>query len=195
MDQLNEEYRGTPQTSGSQKESKQSATKKKYLITIGVALILLLIIWTWKSIEISQVRKTAQKEKQSLTQQATAKIVATHKEHLILLAKPFVWAVRTELMAGNRNQVNLYLNDMVKERNFQLIAVADNKGTIISSTNKKDEGKAFSTIAGTASLSSNNTSIEDQNDSILVMTSPVMGFNTRLGTLLIKYTIPSTRFE
>lgn len=195
MDEANEKHGDSPETSGLKKEPGMSATKKKYLITIGVALILLLSVWIWKSIEINQARKTAETEKQNLTQQATSKIVETHKDHLMLLAKPFVWAIRTEMMEGNRNQVNLYLNDMVKEKNFQLIAVADNTGKIISSTNKKDEGKEFSSIGSSSALSSNTTTTENQNDSILVMTSPVMGFNNRLGTLLIKYAIPPARFE
>lgn len=195
MDEFNEKPGGTPDRSRPKKEPEISAAKKKYLITIGVALILLLSIWIWKSIEINQARKTAETEKQNLTQQATSKIVETHKDHLMLLAKPFVWAIRTELMEGNRNQVNLYLNDMVKEKNFQLIAVADNNGKIISSTNKKDEGKEFSSIGSASALGSNTTTTENQNDSILVMTSPVMGFNNRLGTLLIKYSIPPARFD
>lgn len=195
MDQFNEKRTEADGTSPPDKRSTMSPGKKKYLITIGVALILLISLWIWKSVEISGIRNASEKEKQNLKEQATSEIAEVHKQHLLLLAKPFVWAVRTELMQGNRNQVNLYLNDMVKEKNFQQIAIADNKGKIIASTNKKDEGQPFSSIASAGSLNNNDTNIETQSDSTLVMTSPVMGFNSRLGTLLIRYTIPQTRFE
>ncbi|WP_374163701.1 hypothetical protein [Arcticibacter sp. MXS-1] len=195
MDQFNEKRTEADRTSPPDKRSTMSPGKKKYLITIGVALILLISLWIWKSVEISGIRNASEKEKQNLKEQATSEIAEVHKQHLLLLAKPFVWAVRTELMQGNRNQVNLYLNDMVKEKNFQQIAIADNKGKIIASTNKKDEGQPFSSIASAGSLNNNDTNIETQSDSTLVMTSPVMGFNSRLGTLLIRYTIPQTRFE
>lgn len=195
MDQFNEKRTEADGTFVPDKKSTMSPGKKKYLITIGVALILLISLWIWKSVETSGIRNASEKEKQNLKEQATSKIAEVHKQHLLLLAKPFVWAVRTELMQGNRNQVNLYLNDMVKEKNFQQIAIADNKGKIIASTNKKDEGQPLSSIASAGSLNSNNTNIETQSDSTLVMTSPVMGFNSRLGTLLIRYTIPQTRFE
>lgn len=99
------------------------------------------------------------------------------------------------MMRVNINQVNLFANDMVKEKNFQRIAVANDKGIIISSTNKKDEGQPFSTVGTDAALSSNNTSVENVNDSILIMTSPIMGFNNRLGTLLIKYVIQKPDFK
>lgn len=167
-----------------------SPKTKGILITIVVALILLSGIWIWKAIEINSLKKTAVKDRQTLTEQANTQIVQSHESHLKLLAKPFVWAIRTEMMQGNINQVNLYMNDMVKEKNFQSIAVINDKGIIVSSTDKKNEGKSFSTLGKTSDLSSNATNLANLNDSILVMTSPIMGFNNRLGTLYIKYSVP-----
>lgn len=170
-------------------------TKKTYLITIVIALILLSAIWIWKTVEINNQKKTAENEKQVLQQHASKQIVQTHEQHLKLLAKPFVWAVRSEMMQGNMSQVNLYINEMVKEKNFQRIAVVNDKGIIISSTNKKDEGKHFSTIGNNSDLGINNTKLETQRDSVISMTSPIMGFNTRLGTLFMRYNIPNADFK
>ncbi len=40
------------------------------------------------------------------------------------------------MMKGNIEAVNLYANDMVKEKNFQTITVVNEKGMVISSTIK-----------------------------------------------------------
>jgi len=171
-----------------------SNVRKTIIIIIGVALILLIAVWIWKTVEISKIRKTAESDRQELKEQATRQLVQSNEEHLKLLAKPIIWAVRAEMMQGNISQVNLYLNDLVKEKNFQQIAIANNKGIIISSTDKKDEGQEFSKIGKESYLSSNNTSLENERDSILVMTSPIMGFNNRLGTLYIKYILQKPEF-
>lgn len=192
MDNLNEQAEG--KLSPQQHHAPRFANKS-YWIIIGIALILIAGIWIWKSVEMTQVKKVAERERQALKVEATRQIVLSHEEHLKLLAKPFVWAVRSEMMQGNISQVNLYMNDMVKEKNFQSIAVINSKGIVILSTNKKDEGKSFSTIGKDTWLSGNNTAVENVNDSLLIMTSPIMGFNNRLGTLFIEYSIQSPDFN
>ena len=87
------------------------------------------------------------------------------------------------------SQVNLYADDMIKEKNLPLIAVANDSGITVSSTNKKDEGAPFTSIGEAASLNNNNTMVENTGDSVLIVTSPIMGFNNRLGTLFIKCAI------
>lgn len=162
-------------------------SKKTMLIIIGAAVIVLAIIWTWKEIRINNQRQEAEQKNQMLQDHAAILIADSHKEHLKLLAKPYVWAVRSALLNKNTDQVNQYANEMVKEKNFQSIVVANDKGIIISSTNKKHEGKEFSTIGKSNYLTSDTTIVENINDSILVMSSPIMGFNNRLGTMMITY--------
>ncbi|GAB2976508.1 hypothetical protein GCM10027049_09220 [Mucilaginibacter puniceus] len=147
-------------------------------------------IWIWKAIEISNLKDKAQTEQLALKAEANQQLLQAHSQHLQLLAKPFVWALRTEMMQGNLNQVNLYMADMVKEQNIQRIIVADTKGTIIASTNKKDEGRPWAEVITDADVNIANTQV-DTAANVLTMTSPIMGFNNRLGTLLIKYTVPN----
>ena len=175
--------------------SKWAKANKKIFITIGVALLLIITIWIWKSIEINNIKAKAESVQLLIKKQAASQIIQSHESHLKLLAKPYVWAVRSEMMRGNINQLNLFANDMIKENKFQLIAVANDKGIIVSSTNKKHEGQAFSTIGRETGLTDNNTTVENVNDTILIMTSPIMGFNNRLGTLLIKYAIQPLVFQ
>ncbi len=195
MEEQNKNPYSELRTQENEKKVNSTNSNKKFYILTGVAILLIAIFWIWKTFEINNIKKEAEKNRESLKEEATKQIVQSHEAHLKLLAKPYVWAVRSEMMQGNINQVNLFANDMVKEKNFQRIVVANDKGIIVSSTNKKDEGQPFSTVGTDAALSSNNTSVQNVSDSILVMTSPIMGFNNRLGTLLIKYAIQKPDFK
>ena len=168
---------------------KWAPSNTKILIIIAIALVLLIALWIWKSVEVANIRRTAENDYQVLKEQAIKSIVTSEEQQLKLLAKPYVWAVRTELMKGNISQVNLYADDMIKEKNFLLIAVANDSGIVVSSTNKKDEGKPFTSIGDASALNNNNTIVKNTGDSVLIVTSPIMGFNSRLGTLFIKYAI------
>lgn len=187
-----------PELTTRQRENKSprpNENKKLLIIIIGVALLLIAAVWIWKFVEMSNIKKKAENDRQALKEEATRQIVQSHGAHLKLLAKAYVWAIRADVMQGNINQVNLFASDMVKEKNFQRIVIANDKGIIVSSTNKKDEGQPFSTVGKDAGLSSNNTTVENVSDSILIVTSPIMGFNNRLGTLLIKYAVQPPDFS
>lgn len=84
--------------------NKPAVERKTFIITILIALLLIVGIWIWKSIETSNIRKNAETEQENLKKEAKALIVQTHEQHLRLLAKPFVWAVRSEMMQENMSQ-------------------------------------------------------------------------------------------
>ncbi|MEJ7827362.1 MAG: hypothetical protein WKF91_04185 [Segetibacter sp.] len=170
-------------------------SKKTMLMIIVVAVILLAIIWIWKEIELNKQRNEANNKMQMLQEKTVGQLANNHTQHLKLLAKPYVWAIRNELLRGNINQVNVYANEMVKEKNFQSIVVANDKGVIISSTNKKNEGKQFATVGKPNYISSDTTIVENINDTVLVMSSPIMGFNNRLGTLMVTYKVERPDFK
>lgn len=193
MDELNKNQNESLE-SGSRAQ-KPTIERKTFLITLVVFLVLLSALWIWKSVEIRNLKKAAETRQNELQQQASRELVSTHEEHLKLLAKPFVWAVRSEMMRDNMSQVNLYMSEMVREKNFELVALVNEKGMIISSTNKKNEGQPFSTIGKSSDLYTDNTNLQTEQNSMVSMTSPVMGFNNRLGTLFIKYRIPDTAYS
>lgn len=186
---MDQENQLVEKTSGSEDPTNGHITiRKKILIIIaGIGFLLLAGIWVWKYVEINQLNKQAEEKQRALKNEASTQLMQSHKAHLILLAKPFVWALRTELLNKNLNQVNLYLNDMVKEKGMLRIIIAGPDETIIASTNKKDEGQPFTSTGNDTTQTVDEVIVKQAKDGTLVMTSPIMGFNKRLGTLLIKY--------
>jgi hypothetical protein len=160
-----------------------------------VAVLLMLAIWIGKSVEVKQVREEARKDSQMLIGEATEHVLHSHEEHLLLLSKPFAWAIKAELLQGNLKQIRSYMSQMVQKTNIHHIALADKNGRIIVSTNTREEGRSFLTIGKRAYLSNSQTSLENIDNKKLVVSGPVIGPEGRLGTLMISYTIQPVEFH
>lgn len=192
---MNNEQRTTDAVSSYESKSFFSSTKNKILVAAGVIILLFAALWIWKAVEIKNLKKENEKKESLLKQKANELLLQSDYRYLKLLAKPYVWAIRTEMMNGNIEAVNLYANDMVKEKNFQTITVVDDKGMVISSTNKKLEGKAYTSVGNAAYLSNDSTLVNKVDDATLEVSSPVMGFNKRIGTLIFNYMPPKAELK
>ncbi len=187
---MNDDQKTTATVSSNDKKSYFSSTKNKLLVASAIVVVLFAALWIWKSVEIKNLKQENEKKETLLRQKAIELLSRSDSRYLKLLAKPYVWAIRTEMMKGNIEAVNLYANDMVKEKSFQTITVVDDKGMVISSTNKKLEGKSFASVGNAAYLSNDSTLVNKVDDATLEVSSPVMGFNKRIGTLIFNYTPP-----
>src|SRR4051812_11552700 len=98
-----------------------ASTRNKILVAVLVVIALFSALWIWKSVEINTVKKESERREQALKRRADEVLMEADLKYMKLIAKPYVWAIRTEMMRGNIDAVNLYANDMVKEKNFQSI--------------------------------------------------------------------------
>lgn len=174
-------------------DSTKAPANKILIITCVVAIGMIIGLWIWKSVQISNLRKQSATEMQLLKDDVTNQMRKSDELHLRSIAKPLVWIVRSEMLKNSMSQVNLYTNEMVKEKNFQKIVVTNDKGIVLLSTNKKEEGKEFISTGKVNYLFSDTTTVENIND-MLLMSSPVMGFNSRLGTLIVAYSVQQPQF-
>ena len=145
------------------------------LITGLVIIVLFASLWAYKASQIHSLKKEYALRDEQFTQHADSLLVAKDKFFLACMAKPYVWALRTEMMKGNISQLNTYNDEMVREKNFVSVMVADNKGKIISSTNTTFHGSAFSSVYNVSLLTKDTTVVIQANDSLLLTTSPIMG--------------------
>lgn len=175
-------------------DSTKAPANRILIITCVVAIGLIIGLWIWKSVQISNLRKQSATEMRLLKDDMTKQMRRSDEQHLGAIAKPLVWVVRSEMLKNNMSQVNLYTNEMVKEKSFQKIVVTNDKGIVILSTNKKEEGKEFMSAGKVNYLLADTTAVENMNDSLLIMSSPVMGFNNRLGTLIVSYSVQQPQF-
>lgn len=165
----------------------QRKAQKRLLTVILVAGALLAGLWIWKAVQIGQVRRAAKSENESMRQQALLAIEQNTKAHLVLLGKTYAWAIRSALLQGNMDQVNWYLEELVKEKNFQEVDVVDPQGRVTASTNKKGEGKPLDNPQAVNALGLEQATLAPAGANRWMISSPVMGLTNRLGTVLIFY--------
>jgi hypothetical protein len=104
------------------------------------------------------------------------------------MAKPLVWNIRSEMLRGNLEQVNILISDLVKEKNFRYIHIIAPDGNVILSTNKSMEGKPIGNEIDPNLLVIESPAMVIFADKMLVVAAPIMGVDRRLATLVVGYT-------
>lgn len=170
-------------------EQEKQTRKKWYLHWAFLLSVLLLIALVWvflsKQSQIKQLKQNQKEQISGLKQNFSEFTQTTEKDHFKLMTKPFSWLVRKELLAENLDPVNNYFNIMIREDEIQEIFLADPQGKIIISTNKKFEDKRFSKF-----YKEDYLEVQEihswRDDDMLLISSPIFGYEKRLGTIFIK---------
>jgi Ca2+/Na+ antiporter len=153
-----------------------------------ILIVCLVVVFIWLTVQNRSQRKQFEQEKTEL--------VAAHKQQLDSLrisqitfaTEVFSWSVRSELLRNNTENLNQLLTMFVQQSGanlVQIINVQDN--IILLSSDKKFEGIANEN-KNLINLSS--TQVQREANTITIM-SPIMGFNDKLGVLLVALQINS----
>ncbi len=159
-------------------------TKDKIFLSV---LGLLLILFLWKTTQYSRLEKKSALEKGLIIEQSAAFSSNQEKSFLTLIAKPLSWAVRTQMLRSNLDEVDDYFNQMIKENRFEMISLINEDGTIVVCTNKKIEGEKAAVHLGNLSFDTSTTEVQDAKNDTLFVVAPVMGYDKRLGIMVIQY--------
>ena len=151
------------------------------LITILILVLVVAGMYVWKNMAVKRA-EVALKEK------ATRIITEQTSSFLRLVAVPLVWAVRSEMIRSNYDQINQYLSQFVKEKNMKEIVVVKPDGTIVVATNKKLEGKPITGVFPPSVLQEDKTTVSTLENGDMMVVSPVMGLSTKVGVLILLYT-------
>lgn len=191
----NVKYRsdGAPENPGRKPSDKSGGNKfaaqlKKPAVIISIILLLVILgLYLYKESQLRDVREQAAQEQAAVIERANQRITENNRYLLQTLMKPFSWALRTALLSGNTEQVDQYLFQFVQEEKFALLVVADAEGNIISSTDQNYTGAAFSDHFNPEYLRIDSTVVDESNPERVTVVTPVMGLNSKVGTLLAIY--------
>ena len=159
--------------------------------TVSVLLLSVLaltVVYIWKESQND-------KQKSVIIKAATLQIEKNQQDLLKIIAKPLVWDIRSEMLRGNLEQVDLLISDLVKENNFRYIHLITPNGNVILSTNKSLEGKQIGDEIIAHLLLVESPSIVELADKVIVVAAPVMGIDRRLATMVIGYKIVDIKLE
>lgn len=151
------------------------------LIVILLLSLAVAGMYLWKEIAVNRARA-------QLTERAGRIITEQNRSFIRHVAVPLVWAVRSEMIRDNLDQVDQYLTQFVKEQNMKEIVVATPDGTIVVATNKKLEGTHITAIFPPSVLQVDKTTVTSLENGDIMAVSPVMGLSAKLGTLVLVYT-------
>jgi L-lactate utilization protein LutC len=138
-------------------------------------------MYVWKNVAVNSA-------KAQVSESANRIIAEQNKSYLRLVAVPLTWAVRSEMIRNNFDQINQYLNQLVKEKNMKEIVVAKPDGTIVVATNKKLEGTSVTGVFPSSVLQVDKTTVSSLEGGDIMVVSPVMGLSSKQGVLILLYT-------
>jgi len=173
----------------SEKQHEQGANKS-FIITHWHSITILLLIlaiagmYVWKNVAVNCA-------KTQVSESANRIITEQNKSYLRLVAVPLTWAVRSEMIRNNYDQINQYLSQFVKEKNMKEIVVAKPDGTIVVATNKKREGTSVTSAFPPSVLQEDKTAVTPMENGDIMVVSPVMGLSSKQGVLILLSTPPS----
>ncbi len=154
--------------------------KNPVFTTIVISLVVVAGVYFWQDFQ-------ARREQSRIIESASSYIEQSNQEMLRLISRPLVWSIRAELLRDNHEQIGLLISDLVKEKYFLSIFVVNPEGEIIISTNKRQEGSQASEHVSNQLLTADDTTLLMGENHILTLAAPVMGFDKRIGTLVIEY--------
>ena len=117
--------------------------------------------------------------------QTTLDSVAT--EDMKLVTKGLVWAVRSELVRENYEQVGQYFNQFVKSPQVAAVTLIRPDGTVWLSSDKKSEGEDFVGPLPIEIGGGDRMTVDTKEADVIEITAPVMSLDSRLGTLVVRY--------
>ena len=154
--------------------------KNPVLVTVFIGIFAVLVVYFWKDIEGNRQQK-------EIIKTATLQLEEKNQEMLKLLSRPLVWGIRSEMLRGNMEQVNMFTTEMVRQPNFQYILLIEPDGNTLISTDKRMEGQQFEERYRQDVLRVESTVVFPEDDDLLILAAPVMGFDRRLATLVVAY--------
>ena len=100
------------------------------------------------------------------------------------------WAVRGEMIRGNLDQVDQFFTEIVKLPGTERVLLADASGTVRVATDRRHLGAALTTLVPVEATLADTVEVRVQAAGPKLLVIPVMGLNSRLGTVVVSYRQP-----
>ncbi len=177
------------------REGRDRSDRSLWLWIIGLLLLVVVGVYAWKEIQLGDVRGEAEQQRQALVERAGEQVDARTQRLLRLTAQPLGWAVRSEMIRRNLDQVDAYLAEFVQEEGVESAVLAGERDTVLVATDRRFQGARFSEHFPAELLERDQTTVEAADQARLRLVVPIMGINRRLGTLVVIYRPEELRLE
>jgi len=152
---------------------------------------IIVFVFAWKVIAVNKVESDMQKqlasERAVLTQQAREQADKQYQKEEERFAQVLSWAVRSELIRNNIDQVGIYLNDVVKQINADRIVLINEKGDLLVSTDKRLEDVKGSDVYAKDVINEHKVTVKSDVNGKKLVIAPISDFNKRIAVLVVSY--------
>lgn len=177
--------------------SKLQHTRLPVWVTL-LFLVLLVAVFSWQRVAVSRAEARLADERAAMQQKFAAdrialieqvrqRAAATTDETRRRFAMALAWAVRGEMIRNNLDQVDQYFAELVKLPGHKLVLLAERDGKVRVATDRKHLGADAASLVPSELLTRGEISIHDEGQGTRLLAIPVMGLNTRMGTVLLRY--------
>lgn len=99
------------------------------------------------------------------------------------MVKPLVWAIKSEMVRGNKEGIDRFITSIVQDSDLELIVIVDMTGMVYLSTDKKYEGKSVIEVLPTMPRDVLKAGVHTASPEEVVATAPILGDTQQLGVL------------
>ncbi|SEQ78446.1 hypothetical protein SAMN05421690_1001140 [Nitrosomonas sp. Nm51] len=166
----------------------QKQLPMKYaFVLVGI----IIFVFAWKLIAVSKIEsdmnKQLENERTLITQQAREHADKQYKKEEERFGQVLAWAVRSELIRNNIDQIGLYLNDIVKQIDADRIVLISDSGELLVSTDKRLEDVKGGDLYPQDVINVHEITIKSDVDGKKLLIAPIADFNKRIAVLVISY--------
>lgn len=155
---------------------------KKHFLSLLLLLGIIIAIF-WGVIGKNRLEKAHKEKVEQLNTQHAKAMDSIVQEKAKMITSTLALAVRSELIDENKDQVNQYFLQMIKNKQISKVMLVNHtNGDIIMSTNKKDESTTFQ---NKVLLNAKDVISENRPNAIMTAT-PVMGLNSQMAVLIVR---------
>lgn len=160
---------------------------------IAIAAAAAAIAWLYvsKTTAVTRAEESVATQRAEWDKAAEGRQAELVKRSLGQFGVPLAWAIRREMMAGNLDQVDQYVSDLVKLEGFQGAMVAKADGVIAVASDRRHVGAAFDSVYAPRYLTATEINVEETAPGQWLLVVPVMGLSARLGTVAVEYRAPA----
>jgi hypothetical protein len=166
-----------------------------------VVVVILLAVLGWQRMAMNRAAAGLAAERQTLSSQfqadrsalvteLKAKVAANADETKRQFGIALAWAVRGEMIRNNLDQIDQFFNEIIKLPNTERVLLADSTGKVSVSTDRRYLGVELSTLVPVEATLPDAVTVRAGPNETKLLVIPVMGLNSRLGTVVVSYRQP-----
>lgn len=164
----------------------------------AVFLVIIFFVIAWKQISVSRMESEMAKQLAServlITQEAREYADKQYVKEEERFGQVLAWAVRGELIRSNLDQVDQYLNELVKMKDTDRVVLVSEEGKLLVSTDKRLEDENVANLYPKEILKPDSITVVTNVDDKKLLVVPVMGLNSRIATIVVSYNPPALKF-